>query len=83
MRERDGILSILEEPVAAEALGINRETPVNCLKGIRTSFSKKGMWPIVQLKCLYTSASKVGNKEEQLVATAQMKNYDLIAITET
>ena len=41
------------------------------------------MWPIAQLKCLYTNACSMGNKQEELVATAQMENYGLIAITET
>lgn len=30
-----------EEPGAADALGTNRETPVECLKGVRSCSSKK------------------------------------------
>jgi len=56
---------------------------VNCLKGIGVNSSKKVIWPIAQTKCLYTSAHSMGNKEKELVATAQMENYDLIAIKET
>ena len=56
---------------------------MNCLKGIRASSSKKGLWPIAQLKCLYTNACSMGNKQEELVAAAQMENYELIAIAET
>lgn len=58
-----------------------QKTPVNCLKGIRVSSSKKGMWLTTQLKCLYTCVCSMGNKQE-LETAAQMENHDLIAITE-
>uniref|UniRef100_K7F1Q8 Reverse transcriptase domain-containing protein n=1 Tax=Pelodiscus sinensis TaxID=13735 RepID=K7F1Q8_PELSI len=35
------------------------------------------------LKCLYTNARSLGNKQEELEALAQAKKYDLIGITET
>jgi len=41
------------------------------------------MWLIAQLKCLYTNARSMGNKQEELATAAQMENYDLIASTET
>lgn len=44
---------------------------MNCFKGVRVSASKKVMWPIAQLKSLYTSAHSTGNKQDELVATAQ------------
>ncbi|KAK4810454.1 LOW QUALITY PROTEIN: hypothetical protein QYF61_004234 [Mycteria americana] len=50
---------------------------------MRASSSKRVMWLIGQLKCLYTNACSTGNKQEELVAAAQMEHYDLIAITET
>jgi len=72
-----------EEPEAAEALGSNREMHVNSFKRIRVNSSEKVMCPTGQLKCLYTNACSMGNKEEELVATAQMESYDLITIIET
>ena len=35
-----------------------------------------------QLKCLYTNASSVGNKREELETVVHLENLDLIAITE-
>ena len=40
------------------------------------------MRPIAKLKCLYTSARSMGNKQEELETMAQQGKYDLIAITE-
>lgn len=80
---KGGGWSSQEGPGAAEALANNSETPVNCHKGLRVSSSEKGMWPIAQLKCLYTNAHSMGNKQEELAAVAHMENCDLIAITET
>ncbi|PKU49676.1 mitochondrial fission process protein 1 [Limosa lapponica baueri] len=36
-----------------------------------------------QLKCIYTNARSMGNKQEQLEAIVQQENYDIVAITET
>ena len=36
-----------------------------------------------QLKCICTNACSMGNKQEELEATMQQANYDLIAIIET
>ena len=55
---------------------------VNRPIGIRKDSSKKVMWPIAQLKCLYTKARSMGNKQEELEAMVQLENYDLIAITD-
>ena len=35
------------------------------------------------LKCIYTNAHSVGNKQEELAAIVRQANYDLAAITET
>jgi len=35
-----------------------------------------------QLKCVYTNACSMGNKQEELEATVQQDGYDLVAITE-
>ncbi|KAK4816200.1 hypothetical protein QYF61_012665 [Mycteria americana] len=36
-----------------------------------------------QLKCLYTNARSMGNKQEDLEAIVHQENYDMVAITET
>jgi len=38
---------------------------------------------IAQLKCVYTNARSMGNKQEELEAIIQQDGYDLVAITET
>ena len=38
---------------------------------------------MVQLKCIYTNARSMGNKQEELEVIVQCTNYDLVAITET
>ncbi|XP_068520926.1 uncharacterized protein [Anas acuta] len=40
------------------------------------------MQPIARLKCLYTNARSMGNKQEELEAMVQLENCYLIAITE-
>ncbi|KAK4819205.1 hypothetical protein QYF61_026821 [Mycteria americana] len=72
-----------DEPGAPEVIGANRETPVKYLKGIKGCSSKKVTWPTAQLKCLYTNACSMGNKQEELEATMLLESYKLVAITET
>ncbi|PKU40561.1 adaptin ear-binding coat-associated protein 1 [Limosa lapponica baueri] len=38
---------------------------------------------LAQLKCIYTNARSMGNKQEELEAIVQPENYDTVAITET
>ncbi|GAB0183530.1 hypothetical protein GRJ2_000818300 [Grus japonensis] len=38
---------------------------------------------IAQLKCIYTNAHSMGNKQEEVEDIVQQENYDKIAITET
>lgn len=38
---------------------------------------------LAQLKCIYTNARSMGNKQEELEAIVQQGNYDIVAITET
>lgn len=45
--------------------------------------SKKVTHPTAQLKCLYTNACSMGNKQEELEATMLLESYNLVAITET
>ena len=35
------------------------------------------------LKCMYTNARSMGNKQEELEAIVQQESYDIVAITET
>lgn len=37
---------------------------------------------IAQVKCFYTNAYSMGNKQEELQAMAQLGNYELIDIME-
>ncbi|KAK4818855.1 hypothetical protein QYF61_020074 [Mycteria americana] len=40
-------------------------------------------WMTAQLKCLYTNACSMGNKQEELEAIVHQENCDIVAITET
>ena len=42
-----------------------------------------GVRSTAQLKCIYTNARNMGNKQEELEAIVQQDSYDLVAITET
>jgi len=42
-----------------------------------------GVRSTAQLKCNYTNAHSVGNKQEELEAVVQQDSYDLVMITET
>ncbi|KAK4830584.1 hypothetical protein QYF61_011819 [Mycteria americana] len=59
------------------------EAPENGHVGIRASPHKKVTGSIAQLKCLYTNARSMGNKQEELEGIVQQENYDIVAITET
>ncbi|GAB0197903.1 mitochondrial enolase superfamily member 1 [Grus japonensis] len=41
------------------------------------------MRSVAQLKCIYTNAHSMGNKQEDLEAIVQQENYDTVTITET
>uniref|UniRef100_A0A8B9CU89 Reverse transcriptase domain-containing protein n=1 Tax=Anser brachyrhynchus TaxID=132585 RepID=A0A8B9CU89_9AVES len=45
--------------------------------------AKPGKKAMAQLKCIYTNARSMGNKQEELDAIVQREGYDLVAITET
>ena len=68
------------EPESLEVIEANRETPVKYLKEIKVCSSKKVTWPTAQLKCLYSNAYSMGNKQEELEATMLLESYDLVAI---
>ena len=42
-----------------------------------------GVMREAQLKCVYTNACSMGNKQEELEAIVKQASYDLVAITET
>ncbi|KAK4828051.1 hypothetical protein QYF61_023089 [Mycteria americana] len=58
------------------------EAPENGHVGIRASPPKKVAGSIAQLKCIYTNAHSMGNKQEELEAIVQQDSYDLVTITE-
>ena len=62
-------------------LGISgRRIQISC-GGLREGPSRKSVCQKAQLKCLYTNACSVGNKQE-LETVMGLENYDLITITE-
>ncbi|PKU43994.1 hypothetical protein llap_5713 [Limosa lapponica baueri] len=71
-----------DEPEGPEVIGAKRETPVKYLKAIKEDSSKKVTRSTAQLKCLYTIAHSMDNKQVELEATMLLENYDLVAIIE-
>lgn len=71
------------EEGAPDVIRANRETPAKHSEGIKNHSSKKVTRLTAQLKCLYSSASSTGNKQEELEDTMNLESYDLVAITET
>ncbi|KAK4831181.1 LOW QUALITY PROTEIN: hypothetical protein QYF61_015913 [Mycteria americana] len=59
-----------------EATGAQRETPMKCLKARMGCSSMKETRTTAQLKCLYTNAHSMGNKQEELEAI-EYKEYPL------
>ncbi|KAK4810673.1 hypothetical protein QYF61_007473 [Mycteria americana] len=57
--------------------------PVKRLKAHKGCSSMKETWTAAQLKCLYTNARSMGNKQEELEAIVHQENYDTVAITKT
>jgi len=44
---------------------------------------ESGVRLTAQLKCVYTNARSMGNKQEELEDITQQDGYDLVTITET
>jgi len=65
-----------------EAVGANKEASVKHSKGNKGGSPVKVTRPTAQMKCLYTNARSMGNKEEELEATVLLESYNLIAFTE-
>ena len=72
-----------DELGAPELIGAKMETPWKYLKGTKGHSSEKVTQPTALLKCLYTNAHGMGNKQEELEATVLLESYDRTAITET
>ncbi|PKU41110.1 hypothetical protein llap_8580 [Limosa lapponica baueri] len=53
------------------------DAPGNGQVEVKASSSKKVAGPIAQLKCFYTNARSMGNKQEELEAVVQQENYDV------
>ena len=53
------------------------------LEGNKVCSTKKVTWPAALMKCLYTNAHSMGNKQEELEATGLLESYGLITVTET
>ncbi|KAK4820971.1 hypothetical protein QYF61_009437 [Mycteria americana] len=58
------------------------EVPENGHIGIRAFPPKKVAGSIAQLKYIYTNARSMGKNQEELEATVQQENYDIVAIME-
>ena len=56
--------------------GLTRDEP-------RGTMLELGVRQMTQLKCIYTSARSMGNKQEELEVIVRQAIYDLVAITET
>ncbi|KAK4810736.1 hypothetical protein QYF61_007710 [Mycteria americana] len=56
---------------------------VSGTKSSRRPVTSSEAWMTAQLKCLYTNARSMGNKQEELEAIVHQENYDMVAITET
>ncbi|KAJ7413207.1 hypothetical protein WISP_92291 [Willisornis vidua] len=56
--------------------GLSRDKP----KRVEPELRGKSM---AQLKCMYTNAHSIRNRQEELEAIIQQENYDIVAVTET
>jgi len=68
---------------AHEVLRSEKEVPENSHIAIRVSLHGKAERSIAHLKCIYTNACSMGNKQKELKAIVQLENCDIVAITET
>jgi len=68
---------------APEGVGANRKASVKHPKGRKGCSSVNVTWPTAQMKCLYTNARSMGNKQEELEATMLLESYNLITLTES
>ena len=55
-----------------------RLVTTNGQEGIKATATQK----VAQLRCFYTNAQSMGNKQEELEAIVQLESYYIVAITE-
>ena len=72
MMREGGVLGDSEAHRNTVTLGGGKRKPQTCPGGIRVGSSEKATRPIAKLKCLYTNARSMGNKQEEL------ENHDAI-----
>jgi len=56
------------------------EAPENGHVGTEAFPPRKRVGTIAQLKCIYTNAHSIGNKQNELGAIVQQENYDIVAM---
>ena len=57
--------------------------PLKGLVGNGAHTHKKVLDSLAHLKCIYTNARNMSNKQGELEAMMQHENYDIVAVTET
>ena len=73
-----------DETVIAGAIGKgNGENQGKYLKRIKELTFSEVTKTAAPLKCLYTNACSLGNKQEELEATVLLENHDIVAVPET
>ena len=73
-----------DEAVTAGAIGKgNGENQGKYLKRIKKLTFSEVTKTAAPLKCLYTNACSLGNKQEELEATVLLENHDIVAVPET
>ena len=82
MMGEGGVLGDREACGNAVTLGGGKGKSQTCPGSIREGSTEKATRPIAKLKCLYTSARSMGNKQEERETIMELGKYDLIAITE-
>jgi len=71
--------SCRDELGAPEVVGANKKASLKHPKGNKgcSSVKVKVTWPTAQMKCLCKNTHSMGNKQEELEATALLESYDL------
>jgi len=68
---------------APEVVEGNKEDSVKHPKGNKGCSGVKVTQPAAQMKCLYTNAHSMENKQDELEVTMLLESCDLIVLTET
>ena len=73
----------LEKTSREERYGTEGESKGSRRKGRKNGKPELRGKSAAHLKCMYTNARSMGNKQEDLEAIMQQESYDIVAITET